>query len=97
MRHRRHFDTNELARRDAVQVRKTVRKMIVDLRRTVQRLDCDITTEEERAGISDRSNTAYPILARILGARRDNLMDTIPALEKRLSTLDQAEMVAEPA
>jgi hypothetical protein len=47
----------------------------------------DIATEEERARISDRSNSAYPILARTLAARRDNLRDTIAALEQRLTTI----------
>jgi hypothetical protein len=51
-----------------------------------------------RAGISDRSDAPYPILARMLAARRDNVRDTITtALESRLSTLDQAEPVTEPA
>ena len=61
--------------------------MISDLDRLVRLLDCDITTEEERARISDRSEPAYPILARTLAARRDNLRDTITALEQRLTTI----------
>jgi hypothetical protein len=94
MRHQRHFDTSEAAQREAVKIRK----MIGDLDRIVQLLNCDITTEEERARIFDRSDAAYPILARVLAARRDNLTDTITSLEKRLSTLDQAaEPVAELA
>jgi hypothetical protein len=93
MKHQRHFDTSEAAQREAVQIWK----MIGDLDRIVQLLSCDITTEEERTGISDRSDAAYPMLARMLAARRDNLRDTITALEKRLSTLDQAELVAELA
>ena len=88
MKHERHFDTAEAAQHEAVKIRK----MIVDFDRTVQLLDCDITTEEQRAGTSDRSASAYP-LARMLGARRDNLMDTIAALEQRLSALD-AELMA---
>jgi hypothetical protein len=64
--------------------------MIVNLDRTVQVLDCDIATEEERTGIFDRSDAAYPILARMLATRRDNIKDTITALEQRLSKLDQA-------
>jgi hypothetical protein len=95
MKHRRHIDTSELAQREAVQIRKTVRKMISDITRTVQLLNCDITTEEQRAGISDRSDAAYPILARMLATRRDNLKDTITALEQRLSKLDQAQLVAQ--
>ena len=93
MKHQRHFDTHEAAQREAVQIRK----MIGDLDRSVQLLRCDIATEEERTGISDPSDAAYPILARVLAARRDNLRDTIIALEKRLSTLDQVELFAEAA
>jgi hypothetical protein len=93
MKHQRHFDTSEAAQREAV----LIWKMIVDLDRFVQLLNCDIATEEERARISDRSDAAYPILARMLAARRDNLRDTITVLEQRLSKLDQAELVAELA
>jgi hypothetical protein len=91
MNHPRHFDTRPASQREAARIWK----MIGELDRTVRLLDCDITTEEERARISDRSASAYPILARMLGARRDNLKDTITALERRLS--DQAELAAEPA
>ena len=61
--------------------------MIVDLDRTVQILDCDVAAEEERARVFDLSDSAYPILARTLAARRDNLRDTIAALERRLTTI----------
>ena len=87
MKHQPHFDTRESTQREAVQIWK----MIVDIDRTVRLLNCDITTEEERVGISDRSDAAYPILARMLANRRDNLNDTITALEQRLANLDQAE------
>jgi len=53
--------------------------------------------EEERARIFDRSDAAYPILARSVAARRDNLMDTVAALKERLPRLDQAERLAEVA
>ena len=93
MKHQRHFDTRETNQREEAQIRK----MISDITRVVQLLSCDITTEEERVGISDRSNAAYPILARTMAARRDNLKDTIAALERRFSNMDQAELVAELA
>jgi hypothetical protein len=88
MKHQRQFGTPEAAQREAAQILK----MIVDLDRTVQILSCDITTEEESAGISDRSDPSYPILARTLATRRDNLKDTVAELEHRLSELDQADM-----
>jgi hypothetical protein len=83
MKHQRHFDASETVLREVAQIRK----VIVDLDRTVQILDCDVATEEERARVSDRSDPAYPILARALAARRDNLRDTIAALEQRLATI----------
>jgi hypothetical protein len=89
VKHQRHFDTSEVHRKAG-----WIRKMIVDLDRGVQLLNCDIVTEEERVRMSDRSDAAYPMLARTLAARRDNLRDTITALEQQLSKLDQAERVA---
>jgi hypothetical protein len=84
MRHQRHFDiASETALREAA----VIGTMMDELNRTVCLLDCDIAAEEERARISDRSNPAYPILARTLAARRDNLRDTITALEQRLTTI----------
>jgi hypothetical protein len=83
MKHRRHFDAGDGALREAVRISK----MISDLDRLVRILDCDIATEEERDRVFDRSDAAYPALARTLAARRDNLRDTITALEQRLSNL----------
>ena len=64
-----------------------IRTLIDDLDRTIQVLECDIATEEERAGIFDRSDTKYPILARTLGTRCANLKVTIAALAQRLATI----------
>jgi hypothetical protein len=93
MKHQRHFDTSEAEQRET----EKIRKMIGDLDRSVQLLNCDIASEEERTRISDRSDAAYSTLARMLAIRRENLRDTIAALERRLSKLDQAELVAEVA
>jgi hypothetical protein len=75
------------------------RVLIADINRVVQILDSDIAAEEEQAGIFDRSRFDYPILARTLAARRDNLLGTIAALEQRLVYLPavQAELVPELA
>jgi hypothetical protein len=64
--------------------------LIADLRWRVQLLDCDIKDEEKRTGISNVSNSAYPILARNLRTRRDNLLATITMLECRLAETDKA-------
>ena len=59
--------------------------LIADLGRRVQLLDSDIQDEEKRTGISNVSNAAYPILARNLRTRRDNLLATITVLESKAS------------
>jgi hypothetical protein len=60
--------------------------LISNLDRHAELLDQDIAAEEERAQVFDRSHPAYPIVARTLTARRDNLSATIVALEKRLAS-----------
>jgi hypothetical protein len=89
MKHQRHFGSenplSEVAR---------IRALIGDLDRIVRILDSDIATEEELARVSHRFDAAYPILARTLTARRDNLNDTIAALERRLAgLLERTEQV----
>jgi hypothetical protein len=84
MKHQRHFGRTDDAASSEV---ARIRKMINDLDRLVRILYSDITTEEERAGVADRSEAAYPILARTLATRRDNLRSTIAVLEQRLSGL----------
>ena len=64
--------------------------LISDLRWRVQLLDSDIQDEEKRTGISDVSNTAYPILARNLRTRRGNLLATITMLESQSAGTDMA-------
>jgi hypothetical protein len=92
MKHQYHFGTATAAR-EALQTRG----LITDINRVVQILDGDIAAEEEQARIFDRTRAEYPILARTMATRRDNLLNTITALEQRLSKLDQAELVAELA
>jgi hypothetical protein len=62
-----------------------VSALISDLDRVARVLESDIAAEEERSGVSDPFDAAYPILARMMTARRDNLRETIVALERRLS------------
>ena len=94
MKQQRHFGSATPAR-DALQTRL----LIADINRVVQILNGDIAAEEEQARIFDRSRVDYPILARTLVARRDNLLGTIAALEQRLVNLPavQAELVPELA
>ena len=61
-----------------------IQQMMDDLGRTVQILSIHISTEEERVRVFDRCDPAYPILAKTLIARRDNLLVTIADLRQRL-------------
>jgi hypothetical protein len=79
-----HFGSaTDVALRDVARISA----LISDIDRHVRILDCDIAAEEERARVFDPFNAAYPILARTLAARGDNLRDTIAALETRLASL----------
>ena len=92
MKHQYHFGSATPAR-EALQTKH----LIADINRVVQILDSDIAAEEEQARVFDRSRFDYPILARTLATRRDNLLGTIAALERRLPRPDQAELVTELA
>jgi hypothetical protein len=82
MKHQRHFgSSSDLGLREVARISA----LIGDLDRVVRILDSDIATEEERVRVCDPFDPTYPIVARMLRARRDNLMGTIVALEKRLA------------
>ena len=83
MKHQYHFGSPDGA---ALSEAAKLKALISDLDRVVQILDSHIATEEERARVSDPFSAAYPILARVMTARRDNLKETIAALERRLSS-----------
>jgi septation ring formation regulator EzrA len=85
MKHQRHFGSSSAALRETVQIRT----LMSDLDRIIRLLNCDIATEEEHARTFDRSDPAYSMLARTLSARRDNLKDTIAALEQRLARFEE--------
>ena len=55
--------------------------LIGNLSRSVELLTVDIEHEEARAGVRDLSDPTYPVLARSLRARRENIRATIAALE----------------
>jgi hypothetical protein len=59
--------------------------LIADLHRRVQMIEEDIQAEEKRAKVFDDSSATYPVLARHLRLRRDNLVATISVLETRRS------------
>jgi hypothetical protein len=55
--------------------------LIGGLSRSVELLTVDIDHEEARAGVRDLSDPTYPVLARSLRVRRDNIGATIASLE----------------
>ena len=87
----------ETARGSAVREVAAIGRILADLVRTVQLIESDIAAEEERAGVSDRFDVKYPILARSLIERRDNLKLTIAALERCHSERALHERVAAAA
>jgi hypothetical protein len=77
--------------REAMQIRA----MIATLDRSVLNLNADIDAELQRASVRDPSHFAFPIAARTMIARRDNLKTTIAALSEQLAKVDpSAQMVA---
>lgn len=83
---------NVANQREAMQIRA----MIATLDRSVLNLNADIDVELQRARVRDPSHFAFPISARTMIARRDNLKATIAALSEQLAKVDQssAQMVA---
>jgi hypothetical protein len=93
MRYQCHFDTRAAAEREATQIFNTIEQLY----RKVRLLDADVAAEELRLGLFDRTDAAYPVLAQTLATRRDNLLKTIDALNRRLPRQEQVEGVAEMA
>lgn len=81
MKHQRRFETD--ASRETAQTKA----LIDDLHRIVQIISDDISVQEDETGITDPSQPEYSLLAKDLKARRDNLLDTIAALERRLRAI----------
>ena len=67
-----------------------LRALVADLHLQVHFLDQAIHNEEQRMGIFDVVNVAYPMLARTLRGRRDNLSATIGVLESHMTETDIA-------
>jgi hypothetical protein len=74
-----------------------IQSIIDDLERTVQILHFDIYTEEGRARVFDEADPLYPMLARTLRSRAENLGVTIADLKNRLTSLDPEEEVRKAA
>jgi hypothetical protein len=68
-----------------IEVLEQMTAQMSELRRRVCDFEIEIEAEKARAHIFDVQIAAYPILARNLRARRDNLLATISLLETRLT------------
>ena len=71
----------ETPRGTAAITKPQIATLISDLRRSVDILSADIEHTEARAGVRDVSDAAYPVLARSLRKRRENIGATIASLE----------------
>jgi hypothetical protein len=78
MRRVRHFE--RIVARENDQRDRTA-ALLESLRRSAVILEASIEDEEQRTGKRDPSHYAYPIAARAMAQRRDNLKETIAALE----------------
>jgi hypothetical protein len=68
-------------RRSAAITGLQIATLIGSLSRSVELLTADIEHEEGRAGVRDVSDPTYPVLARSLRKRRDNITATIGSLQ----------------
>lgn len=65
----------------------TLQAMIVEANHSIMALDRSIEIEQQLSGVNDSSHCAYPMTARAMEKRRDNLKITRAALAERLSRL----------
>jgi hypothetical protein len=70
----------ETLRGTAAVNRLQIATLIESLLRSVELLTVDIEHEETRAGVRDLSDPTYPVLARSLRSRRDNIRATLASL-----------------
>ena len=80
----------ETLRGTAAANRLQIATLIGSLSRSVALLTVDIEHEETRAGVRDLVDPTYPVLARSLRARRENLGATIASLEALIQRTPKA-------
>lgn len=61
-----------------------IETMVAEFERMADELDREITSEEARAGIADRTHFAYPTYARAALQRRDNLIQSADEMRGQL-------------
>ena len=68
-----------------------IRNVITGLERAVFSLDGSIEAILEESQIRDPSNSAYPVAARAMSARRDNIRATIALLSGQLAKINDLQ------
>jgi hypothetical protein len=71
-----------------------IEALVANLNRSLSALIEDIRGEERRIGVTDVSSPSYPMLARHLRARQENISGTITALRARLPEQTKANELA---
>jgi hypothetical protein len=77
-------------RETALAHRLQIATLISDLSRLVNVLTADVEHEETRAGVRNPTDPAYPVLARTLRRRRENIRATIATLEAMVNGSSKA-------
>lgn len=80
----------ETSRRTATADSLRIATLIGSLSRSVELLTFNVEHEESRIGVHDLSDPAYPVLARSLRMRRDNIRATIASLEASAGRITDA-------
>ena len=80
----------ETLRGTAVGNRFQIATLIESLLRSVELLTVDIEHEEVRVGVRDLSDPTYPVLARSLRTRRENIKVTIASLAAVIQSAPKA-------
>jgi hypothetical protein len=82
---------HETLRETAAVNRLQVVTLIGSLSHAMVLLTADIEHEEAHAGVRDPADPAYPILAKSLRARRDNIRSTIASLTALINETPEAD------
>jgi hypothetical protein len=68
-----------------------IRNTIAALERTISSLNGSIDAVLEASQVRDPTNFAYPVAARAMSARRDNIQGTIAVLSRHLEKISDAQ------
>ncbi|GAK46476.1 flagellar export protein FliJ [Tepidicaulis marinus] len=61
-----------------------IESMLEDFQRKERDLEAQVVQEQEKAGISDVAHYAYPMFAKSMRARRDNMIESMSELSRQL-------------